>query len=79
MAYIENDTIYIDGVKFVLTDYGKQQGFKHGLLNIIKYFTVSDDGIIYTSDTSPNQLKDVNGSHLTSTNIPSGSINIINK
>ena len=74
MAYVKNDT-----VKFVLTEYGKKEGLKRGYLNVIKYFTVSDDGLIYTSNTTPNQLKDVNGSHLTSTNDTSGSINIIKK
>lgn len=72
MAYVETDN-----VKFVLTKYGKEQGFKHGLLNVIKYFTVSDDGVIYTINKQPNSLNDINGCHTTSTSIASCSKNTI--
>ena len=63
MASVETDSI-----KFVLTNYGKEQGLKHGLLNVIKYFTVNDDKVIYTINVNPNTLQDINGSHQTSTN-----------
>jgi len=76
MAYVETD---INNVKFVLTKYGKEQGLKHGLLNVIKYFTVSDDGLIYTMDVNPSNLKDINGSHTTSSNLPNGNKNVIKK
>lgn len=74
MSYVNTDNI-----KLVLTNYGKEQGFKHGLSNVIKYFTVSDDGLIYSMEVGPENLKDINGSHQTSTNIPSGSQNTILK
>ena len=74
MAYVETDNI-----KFVLTKYGKEQGLKHGLLNVIKYFTVSDEGVIYTMDNEPNKFPDVNGSHQTSSNIASSNKNLIQK
>ena len=66
-----------DNVKFVLTSYGKEQGFKHGLLNVMKYFTVSDDGVMYTINVQPDSLNDINGCHTTSTNIASCSKNTI--
>lgn len=78
MAYV-GDNENIDGVKFVLTEYGKQKSLERGLLNVIKYFTVSDDGLMYSSNTNPTQLKDINGSHLTSTNKPDVGTNIIKK
>jgi hypothetical protein len=74
MAYVETDNI-----KFVLTKYGKEQGLKHGLLNVIKYFTVSDEGVIYTMNVSPDKFPDINGSHQTSTSIPSSNKSIIKK
>jgi hypothetical protein len=72
MAYVETDNI-----KFVLTTYGKEQGLKRGLLNVMKYFTVSDDGVIYTMNVQPDNFLDVNGSHGTSTNVSICNKNII--
>ncbi len=66
MAYVETDNI-----KTVLTKYGKEEGLKHGFLNVIKYFTLSDDGVVYTLNEQPTNLKDINGSHTTSTNLSS--------
>ena len=74
MAYVETDKL-----KFVLTRYGKEQGLKHGLLNVIKYFTISDDGVIYTMNVQPDKLTDINGSHQTSTNITISDKNVIQK
>tara|TARA_R110002012_G_C11433814_1_gene589735 strand:+ start:360 stop:584 length:225 start_codon:yes stop_codon:yes gene_type:complete len=74
MGYVETDNI-----KFVLTNYGKEQTLKYGLSNVIKYFSVSDDGVIYTMYEEPNKLLDVNGSHQTSTNITSCNKNLIQK
>jgi len=74
MGYVETNDI-----KFVLTNYGKEQSLKYGLSNVIKYFSVSDDGVIYTMYEEPNKLLDVNGSHKTSTNITSCNKNLIQK
>jgi hypothetical protein len=73
MSYVRDD------IKFVLTNYGKEQGLKHGFLNIFKYFTVSDDGVIYTMEVEPTDLNDINGLHTTSSKIPNGNKNIIQK
>lgn len=73
MSYVRDD------IKFVLTNYGKEEGLKHGLLGIFKYFTVSDDGVMYTMDVNPKDLKDINGSHTTVSNTPNGNKNIIQK
>lgn len=73
MAYVRED------IKFVLTNRGKEEAYKHGLSKIFKYFTVSDDGFMYTLDVKPTDLTDVNGSHTTSTNIISGNNNNIQK
>lgn len=69
MAYVENSD---NQMKFVLTSRGKELMFEHGLLNILKYFSVSDGGVIYTMDVEPNKLKDINGSHTNSTNVSTG-------
>jgi hypothetical protein len=72
MAYVETSNI-----KFVLTNYGKEEGLKRGLLNVMRYFTVSDNGVIYTMNVQPTNLLDVNGSHGTSTNVTVYNKNII--
>jgi hypothetical protein len=74
MAYVETNNI-----KFVLTKYGKEQSFERGLFNVLKYFTISDDGVIYTLNVEPENLPDINGSHQTSTNTPTSNKNIIDK
>jgi hypothetical protein len=77
MAYITEENT--DNIKLVLTNYGKEQAFKTGLLNVIKYFTISDDGLIYTMDVKPTEFIDMNGLHKTSSNISSGNKNNIQK
>jgi hypothetical protein len=72
MAYVTTDNI-----KFTLTNYGKEEGLKRGLLDVMKYFTVEDSGVIYTLNVQPDHLPDVNGSHGSSTNLPIGNKNII--
>jgi hypothetical protein len=69
MAYVPTDD---PTMKIVLTNSGKEIGFKEGFLNIFKYFTISDSAIIYTLDVNPDSLPNVNGSHEKSTNRPSG-------
>lgn len=73
MAYVDKK------MKFVLTNYGKEQVFKKGIINTLKYFTISDDGVNYTIDVEPNNLLDISGSHDTSTNNNSINKNIIKK
>jgi hypothetical protein len=72
MAYVETNNI-----KFTLTTYGKEEGLKRGLLDVMKYFTVSDNGVIYTMNVQPKNLLDVNGSHGASTNVSICDKNII--
>ena len=74
MAYVETS-----GLKFVLTNSGKEEGLTHGFVNIFKYFTIGDSATIYTLETKPNDLLDINGSHGTSTNRPIGRNNNIIK
>jgi hypothetical protein len=78
MAYVETGD---KKLKFVLTTKGKEEGLREGFLNIFKYFTVGDSQVIYTLESSPNNLIDINGSHETSTNVSScpSNNNIINK
>jgi len=75
MAYLETN----NQIKFVLTKAGKEIGLKDGFLNVFKYFTVSDKGVIYTMDVQPDKFTDLNGSHSTSTNIPNGTSIIIDE
>lgn len=63
MAFVDEE------VKFVLTNYGKEKGFERGFLNLFKYFSISDDGVRYTSDVEPKKLRDISGTHSTSTNV----------
>lgn len=72
MAYVETNNI-----KFTLTTYGKEEGLKRGLLNVMRYFTVSDNGVIYTMNVQPKNLLDINGSHESSTNVSICDKNII--
>lgn len=73
MAYVDKK------MKFVLTNYGKEQILKKGVTKTIKYFTLSDDGVNYTLDFEPDNLLDVSGSHESSTNLNSVNKNIIKK
>jgi hypothetical protein len=50
-----------DNIKFVLTDRGKMTLLRGGLNNLIKYFSVHDDEVIYTIDVNP-KVVDINGS-----------------
>jgi len=68
MAYVDTEN---NEMKLTLTNRGKEMGLKHGLLNVIKYFSIGDSGVIYTMDVEPTKLKDVNGNHSTSTNVSS--------
>jgi hypothetical protein len=68
MSYVNTNS---NEIQFTLTKVGKELGLKHGLLNVIKYFTVSDAGVIYTMDVEPTKLQDINGNHTTSTNVHS--------
>lgn len=58
MGFVVGNT---DGVKFVLTDEGKKTLLNGGLLNLIQFFSVHDDEVIYTLDTFPKVI-DINGS-----------------
>lgn len=76
MSYVESNN---NEMKFVLTKQGKEMGLQHGLINILKYFSVSDNGVNYTMDVAPDKIPDINGSHNNTTNIKSCSTYKINK
>jgi len=67
MAFIENNGD--KEVKLVLTNWGKEEALKYGIIKQIKYFSVNDSGILYTPDVTPSKLKDYSGSHDTSTGL----------
>jgi hypothetical protein len=58
MGFVIGNT---DGIKFVLTDEGKRTLLDGGLFDGIQFFSIHDDEIIYTVDTSP-KVVGVNGS-----------------
>lgn len=76
MSYVESNN---NEMKFVLTKQGKEMGLRYGLINVLKYFSVSDVGVNYTMDVEPEKIPDINGSHNNSTNVKSCSKYKINK
>jgi hypothetical protein len=76
MAFVETNN---NEVKFTLTNEGKVSWMEHGLLDSLRYFSISDKGVNYTLEEAPTKLTDMNGSHKTSTNVPSCSTIRVNK
>lgn len=68
MAYTQTNS---NEMKFVLTNAGKKLAFEQGLSNIIKYFSLCDDDVIYTMDVEPDKLKAINGYNEASTDVKS--------
>lgn len=65
MAFIDNTGN--KELKLVLTNWGKEEALKYGILKQIKYFSVNDSGVLYTQDVLPDKLKDYSGYHDNST------------
>jgi len=59
MGFVIGNT---DGIKFVLTDEGKKTLLQGGLFNGIEFFSVHDDEVIYTLETTP-KVVGINGSN----------------
>lgn len=64
MGFInEND----NNVRLTFTDYGKIKFLTEGYKNTFKYFSLSDDGVIYTLSVLPDGILDITGTHKSST------------
>ena len=64
MGFVDKNN---DDVRLTLTDYGKSKFLNEGYRDTFKYFSLSDDGVIYWLDISPEGVLDITGSHKAST------------
>tara|TARA_R110001592_G_scaffold317875_6_gene594869 strand:+ start:589 stop:822 length:234 start_codon:yes stop_codon:yes gene_type:complete len=64
MGFLPKD---ISEVRLTLTDYGKTEFYGKGLNDTFRYFSFSDDGVIYHLCVEPQGILDITGSHKSST------------
>jgi len=57
----------INEVKLILTPYGKSKFLGNGYRDSFKYFSLSDDNIIYHLCVEPQGILEITGSHKSST------------
>lgn len=64
MGFLSKD---IKEVKLILTPYGKTKFYTKGFKDTFRYFSFSDDGVIYHLCVEPQGILKITGSHKSST------------
>lgn len=64
MGFLSKDT---NEVKLTLTPYGKVKFYSKGFKDTFRYFSFSDDDIIYNLCVEPQGILEITGSHKSST------------
>ena len=64
MGFLEKNT---NEVKLILTPYGKTKFLTKGFKDTFRYFSFSDDDIIYHLCVEPQGVLEITGSHKSST------------
>jgi hypothetical protein len=64
MGFVEDNN---DEVRLTLTPYGKTKFLSNGVMDTFKYFSFSDDDIIYHLCVEPQGILEITGSHKSST------------
>ena len=64
MGFLDNN---IDEVKLILTPYGKTKFLSNGFKDTFRYFSFSDDTVIYHLCVEPQGILEITGSHKSST------------
>lgn len=64
MAFLDKN---IKDVKLILTPYGKTKFLTNGFKETFKYFSFSDDDVIYYLCVEPQGILEITGSHKSST------------
>jgi hypothetical protein len=64
MGFIQNNN---DEVRLILTNYGKTKFLSNGVVDTFKYFSFSDDDVLYHLCVEPQGILEITGSHKSST------------
>lgn len=64
MGFVDNN---IKEVKLILTPYGKTKFLSNGSNETFKYFSFSDDDVLYHLCVEPQGVLEITGSHKSST------------
>ena len=64
MSFLDNN---INEVRLVLTQYGKKEFLSNGVDRTFRFFSFSDDNVLYDLCVEPQGVLDITGSHKSST------------